>query len=163
MINLYKYKTKNKSEIKFIEQHFCVYFTDLHIIYYSTTDKIVRKIKILSLDNIKLYNKIKKIIKYSTISDIQDVLTAQFSFEISKEIDKYIIGDLMKMYKPRKLLTKKLRKFTFSHKKKKTIYNIKKYKKQKNHQLKIDGFLFSVIEFYFFIKGFDLLFYSQFH
>jgi len=136
MNNLYKYTAKNKSEIKFIERIFCIYFKDYTTIYYSTTDKISRKLKILSIDNIKLYNRINKIINSSSISNIEDVLCLQLSSEISSGIDKCIFSELMKMFNPRKHLTKKLRKFTFTPHKIKTIYNNRKYKKQKKPSIK---------------------------
>ena len=128
MNNLYKYTANRKSEIKFIESHFYIYFTDFPNIYYSTTDKITRKIKILAIDNVKLYNKINDIVNHSTIADVSEI----FSLELSKEIDKSIMKELMKMFNPRKQLTKKLKNFTFSHNKIITPYNNRKYKNKKS-------------------------------
>lgn len=132
MNRLYEYKAKSKSEIRFIERHFYVYYKDdSYRIFYSTTDKIIRKLKILSIDNVKLYENLKRIIDKSITPDIQEMLSNHVSLEIAKEIDRNIISDLMKMFNPRKTLTKKFRYFIFSEKKKKNTYNTKKYKKSR--------------------------------
>ena len=156
MNNLYKYTANRKSEIKFIESHFYIYFTDFPNIYYSTTDKITRKIKILSIDNVKLYNKINDIVNHSTIADVSEI----FSLELSKEIDKSIMKELIQENN----LLKNL-KISHFHIIKLSRLTIIENIKTKNHQLKIDDFFInSVVEFLlFFIKVIHLLIFYQVH
>jgi len=129
---LYEYKSKSKSEIRFIESHFSIYFKDEPRIFYSTTDKIIRKLKILSIDNVKLYKNLKNIIDKSTTVDISDMMSCQLSSEISKEMNKCIFSDIIEKFGISRNKYQKIPIYlTFLKNRNKKINYYKKYKKQK--------------------------------
>lgn len=94
MHTIYHYKTTSKFELKLIERNLYVLLKDFSDIYYSTNDKITRKLKLLSIDNFELYNNIKKVINKSESISAEDFMTTHLSIELAKGIDCEIINHL---------------------------------------------------------------------
>lgn len=91
----YEYFFENNIEKNFIENNFLVEYVENKVICYSLNHKILRKLKLLSLNNHRTHFLIDKILKNSIQSDISDIFERRLSKELSKEIDKEIIKKLM--------------------------------------------------------------------
>ena len=90
----YKYKYSKKEELELITNNFNINAKNYNDIYYSISLKQLRKIKIFTIDgNLKL----KKIIEKSKKVNAEDVLLAILSFDLSTEIDKEIIRNIINL------------------------------------------------------------------
>jgi len=129
MNNIYKYKPTSKFEMSLIERNFYILLKDYNDVYYSTNNKLTRKLKLLSIDNVELYNNIKKLIDKSEIIQHEEFMTTHLSLELSRGINSEIINQLMSsdyVIKPKNNLYKKISNKLKSNKKKYTTkYNHK--------------------------------------
>jgi len=95
----YEYVKNFKSGKKLIREHFIIVYDNGGTVFYSTNDKIIRKIKLLTISKDKLGKKLLKVLKDSKLGSYDDVLTMQLSAELSREIDSEIFKSLIKMKK----------------------------------------------------------------
>lgn len=95
----FEYSFENDVEKEFIKNNFKIEIIDNNIIYYSLNSKILRKLKLLKLNNDKVQFLIDKILKNSIQSNATNILERLLSMEIAKEIDTQIIKNLMSYIK----------------------------------------------------------------
>lgn len=95
----YGYKFKNKKDLKFVKDNFISVYENSDIIYFSTNDKIIRKIKLHVLYNDKLGDRLLKVLLKSKLSDYEDIITCQLGEELANVIDLNILRKLKKTYK----------------------------------------------------------------
>lgn len=91
----FEYCFENDIEKNFIEKNFIIEFIDNNIICYSLNSKILRKLKLLKLNNDKVHFLIDKILKNSIVKNTSEILERRLSIEIAREIDKEVIKSLM--------------------------------------------------------------------
>lgn len=98
-LNFFKYKYENQEEIEIIEKYFHKEDIFDDYIYYSTSKRIIRKVKIEILNGEKLAEILRKILKNSEIGDdlFERRLTNDLTNELAKEIDKEILKNISKL------------------------------------------------------------------
>jgi hypothetical protein len=99
MTSIFKYECKNIKDKNVIKQNFKVEYESSNIICYSINKTINRKIKLLKINNDKLFVIIDKILKNSIVISIEDYLTYKLSEELAKSIDMSILNNLRGMIK----------------------------------------------------------------
>jgi len=97
MNSYYKYNFKTKSEKKIIEENFIIECDYLDEIYYQMNSRIIRKLKLLKLNNDNISKILEKIINNSVQVTIDEFMESKLSQEIAKEIDKEIIKKVKKL------------------------------------------------------------------
>ncbi len=93
----YEYKYDNVDETLIISKYFNVDYIEGDYIYYVLTDKMLRKVKLLILSKSEISETLKKIMKESVYTSVEDVLSRKLSRELAQEINREIIIKLMKM------------------------------------------------------------------
>lgn len=91
----FEYCFENNNEKLFIENNFIIEYVENKVICYSLNHKILRKLKLLSLNDDKIQFLIDKILKNSIQTDISKIVERRLSMELAREIDKEIIKNLM--------------------------------------------------------------------
>jgi len=91
----YEYNADNEREIELIKELAEIDYEDGNHFIYSLTKKQLRKIKLGSVEGIREFARMKKIIFHSKlVQDIERILELKLSKELSREIDAEIIKEL---------------------------------------------------------------------
>ena len=91
----YKYKYDDVDETLIISKYFFIDYIEGDYVYYNMTDKMLRKVKLLIIEQTKLSEKLYKIVKNSIYTTPMDVMERKFSRELADSIDREIIKSLM--------------------------------------------------------------------
>lgn len=95
LTSFFSYKFKKESEKKIIEKYFSVEFYTYSEVYFSINNKNKRMIKLLRINEDKIYKIIEKIIKKSINVSFDDLITTKLSNEIANEIDTEILNNIL--------------------------------------------------------------------
>ena len=95
----YEYEIKNEKELLLLKEHTEIDFVEENIIFFSLTKKQLRNIKLKSIEGVREFSILKKIIFNSKISNITDILEKRLSNsnELSNEINKKILKKVIKL------------------------------------------------------------------
>ena len=94
----YEYIANDKREIELIKEQAEIDYEDGKHFIYSLSKKQLRKIKLGSIEGIKEFSRMKKIIFHSEfVQDISRILEMKLSKELGKEIDKKILENIRKL------------------------------------------------------------------